>query len=288
MQAIAIPACHARILRGCRRVLAAVSASLASLVLCLVSVAAEEAITEAPRPTSAAESTGQNSVIGALELARFLDRLMLVESGGRDDARNPRSTAVGPFQFIESTFIELTQRHFPAETRALAPVEVLKLRMNRAFARRVAEAFTRENADRLAAASLQPSFANLRLAFLVGPDGAVRVLKADPRTPVIAILGRKVAQANPFLAGMSVVDLARWSARNIALSGLVASRPGATRAPATVEQAQSLNPALAVRCNQALASCRHWIALASVRLERGQVVGAKSRAPRPAGKGRVP
>src|SRR5262249_20710849 len=144
--------------------------------------------------------------------------------------RNPRSTAVGPFQFIESTFLEVTQRHFQAETGALASAEVLKLRTDRAFSRRVAEAFTRDNAATLAAAGLPATFGNLRLAFLAGPDGAVRVLKAEPQTTAVAILGRRVAQANPFMAGMSAADLARWSARNIAVNGVVLAsvRPGAS------------------------------------------------------------
>ena len=41
---------------------------------------------------------------------KFLDRLMRAESNGRDEAANPRSTALGAFQFIKSSnpAIEIT------------------------------------------------------------------------------------------------------------------------------------------------------------------------------------
>ena len=164
----------------------------------------------------------------------FLDRLMWVESGGRDDARNPRSTAVGPFQFIESTFLDVARRHFAAETATLAPAQILALRTNRPFARRAAEAFTRDNADILANNALAATPGHLRLSFLVGPNAAVRLLQAEPATPVIALLGANVVQANPFMAGMAARDLVVWSERSIAgsgtASGVIGPRPQAQRA----------------------------------------------------------
>lgn len=260
---------------------------LAVLMLALIPLLAPTALA----PAAAEEDLGQLRsgagpvatpaavrVDDAVDLARFLDRLMVAESGGRDDARNPRSTALGPFQFIESTFLEVTRRHFPAETGGLSPAALLQLRTNRAFARRAAEAFTRDNAAHLAAAGIEPTFANLRLAFLVGPGGAVRVLKAEPRTLAISILGSQVAQANPFMAGMSVADLAQWSARNVAVGDLAATRLAADPARLAATPVSKAKPAIAVRCNQALASCRRWVTLATRRLERQQVAGNRTRA----------
>ena len=212
------------------------------------------------------------------DLGRFLDLLMLAESGGRDNARNPRSTALGPFQFIESTFLEVTRRHFAAENATLPPQQLLQLRTNRGFARRAAEAFTRDNAAFLEASGVTPTYANLRLAFLVGPAGAVRVLKADPKTLVIAVLGAQVVQANPFMAGMSAADLARWSHRNLSGADLATARlatdpTGTGEAP----KAKRAKPALLIRCNQALASCRRWVVLANQRLERRIIANAKPK-----------
>lgn len=215
-------------------------------------------------------------------MTRFLDRLILAESGGRDDARNPRSTATGPFQFIEATFLDVVQRSFGEETAGLTTAQILAKRTDRAFARRAAEAYTRENAGALTAAGLEANYANLRLAFFAGSAGAIRVLKSPPNTLAITALGVAVVQANPFMAGMTTADLARWSARSLAApdlaQGLVAAPPGAPRAGSLAEHAKEprAKPTIAVRCKRGLASCRRWVALANHRAERGAVVARKS------------
>jgi hypothetical protein len=210
-----------------------------------------------------------STIADAAGMARFLDRLMLAESGGRDTARNPRSTAYGPFQFIERTFLDVARRHFSAETAKLTPAATLAMRTDRAFARRAAEAYTRDNAAVLAEAGLAPTFANLRLAFLVGSGGAVRVLKAEEKTPVICVLGAAVVQANPFMAGMNAAGLIAWSARNLA-DGVVAAQALANVGSGPVKGGAKAKPRpqIAIRCNEALASCRRWVSLAKQRVER--------------------
>ncbi|MBU2533245.1 MAG: hypothetical protein KKB37_10930, partial [Alphaproteobacteria bacterium] len=81
---------------------------------------------------------------GGMTIENFLDRLMIAESGGNDRARNPLSTATGPFQFIESTFIAVMQRHFPKRVASLNIAQILALRTDRAVARQAAEAYTRD------------------------------------------------------------------------------------------------------------------------------------------------
>ncbi len=218
----------------------------------------------------------------------FLDRLMAAESGGRDDARNPRSTAVGPFQFIESTFLDMARRHFAAETSSLLPAQILALRTNRVFARRAAEAFTRDNADILANNGQPATLGNLRLAFLVGPSAAVRLLRADPTMPVIAVLGANVVQANPFMAGMTARDLTAWSERSIApgtqVAATITPRPAGLRAATLVSEPAVPKPVVVVPpCNTELASCRKWLALAQNRPQQRRVkVAAQAIVPRKA------
>ncbi len=190
-------------------------------------------------------------------MAQFLDRLMVAESGGRDDAANPRSTAVGPFQFIEATWLDVMRRHFPDEAAKLSPAQLLALRVDRVAARKAAEAFTRDNAAYFQAQGLPATFPNLRLAFLVGPNGAARVLQAPVETRVAAILGPAVAKANPFMFGMTAAGLIARSARDIATdgagtAGIVTGTPSSRR----------LRAAIAVHCNIALPSCRRWLSLA--------------------------
>jgi hypothetical protein len=149
------------------------------------------------------------------DLATFLDRLMLAESGGRDAATNPRSSALGPFQFIKSTFLDVARRNFPKDTGQLSDKEVLALRTARDFARAAAQAYTLENAAYLKSLGHEPTWPHLRLAFLLGPSGACRVLEAAPETPLTRLLPPSVLSANPFLAGMTATDLVAKSARDI-------------------------------------------------------------------------
>jgi hypothetical protein len=217
-------------------------------------------------------------VDGKAAMDLFLDRLMMAESGGRDGARNPRSTALGPFQFIESTFLEVVARHFAAETAKLETPAVLALRTDRAFARRAAEAFTRDNAALLVAAGLPASYANLRLAFFAGAEGAIRVLKADPATPVRQLLGAAAIGANAFLARMTAGDVVAWSARNLAASRL--SSEAVTADLSRLSKAGRARKAtVAARCNRRLVSCRRWIALATRRIDRRQAASLPKRTP---------
>ena len=218
-----------------------------------------------------------------MDMAGFLQRLMIAESGGRSDARNPRSTAVGPYQFIERTWLDLARRIFAVETQAMTPVQILALRTDVTFARRAAEVYTNDNAAVLKANGLEATFPRLRLAFLLGPQGATRVLQASPQTRVTAILGPAVANANPFMYGLSVEALVARAARDLAVhpstsaglaDGEIPVREGQRVAPAT--------PRVTVRCNLDLPVCRRWKALAQSRAGerrggRKQVAAARGR-----------
>jgi hypothetical protein len=146
---------------------------------------------------------------------QFLDHLMRAESSGRDTAANPRSTALGAFQFIESTFLAVAREYFAREVAELTDPSVLALRTNRQCARQVAAAYCKVNAAHLRQKGLKPTFAHLRLAYLLGAGGAAKVLKAPPKTPLAGILGAAVIRANPFMKGMTAAGLLERSARDI-------------------------------------------------------------------------
>jgi hypothetical protein len=200
-----------------------------------------------------------NAVSDAAAFDQFLNRLMMAESGGRADAKNPRSTALGPFQFLDSTFLDVVRRHFAAETAGLSPAQILALRTEPVFARRAAAAFTQDNADYLTGLGLTASFANLRLAHLLGPAGAAQVLRAPMTSQVALWLGPAVLAANPFMAGMRVEELIARCQREVTSQGGLAGRPGGPKAAAA-------KPRVEVACDLSLASCRRWRALAERRI----------------------
>ena len=192
-------------------VLAAMMAAFARVPQAAAEPATEPA-TEDQSATAKSESTAAKA---ELTLEKFLDRLMMAESGGQANASNPRSSAIGPYQFIASTWLMLAHAHFATETASLAPAQVLALRTDRGFARRAAEAYTHSNATYLAAQGLTPTFPHLRLAFLVGPGGAARILSAPSDARVSVLLGPTVIGANPFMANMTAEALIRRAARDI-------------------------------------------------------------------------
>jgi ribosomal protein L12E/L44/L45/RPP1/RPP2 len=194
----------------------------------------------------------------------FLDRLMAAESGGRSTAKNPRSTALGPFQFIKGTFLELTRRHFPAEISGLSEKEILKLRTNPDLSRRAAAMFCRESVDYLKAKGLEPNFAHLRLAYLLGPADAARIMQAQEQTPVTSLLSSAVIKANPFMRKMSVTELIAKSERDVMRERTepVAAPPAAPARIAGNAKASSRRrmpqATHARRCNAKPASCRKF------------------------------
>jgi hypothetical protein len=191
----------------------------------------------------------------------FLDRLMQAESGGRQFAKNPASSALGPFQFIASTFLDVILRFLPHVTEGKSNAEILALRVDPKVARDAALAYTRANASFLQGRGVATQPAHLRLAFLVGPSGAVNVIAAEPETPVSRLLSNAALEANPFMGGMTAKQLIERAEREAA--GL---EPLPARA-APRKQA-SAKSGIKIRCALGRASCRRWVQLAKGRAAR--------------------
>jgi hypothetical protein len=229
-------------------------AAIAALLCVLPMAAGLKTFAAENEPLAAQPAQGASDA--AFEL--FLDYLMRAESNGRDTATNPRSTALGAFQFIESTFLAVTREHFPREVAELSDQRLLELRTNRNFSRRAAAAYCKQNAAYLTNQGLQPTFGHLRLAYLLGAVGAAKVMKAPPQTSVAELLSVSVIRANPFMTGMTAADLNEKAHRDIRwrpdMGAIAARRTGASGSQAVTQAGNA-------SCNPGLASCRHWLAL---------------------------
>lgn len=243
-----------RLRQGC---ILLAAASLLSLAL-PGGASALEATGKIPLPLKSPSTEAPEKA--SLSVQTFLDRLMMSESGGRLHAKNPRSTALGPFQFIESTFLEVARRHFPTEVAGLSDEEILARRVDPEFARSAALAYTQDNATFLGDQGLDVTSVNLRLAFLIGPTGAMRLLRADPDTPVSAILSSDVLAANPFMASMTAADLLHRAALDLSGDGRIAG----------LRQKRATRYGFVIRCNLGRASCRRWVALRKKKMARRQ------------------
>jgi len=234
--------------------------------VCLACALVAAPVSPASANAAVAHEIAENAPAESFET--FLDRLMSAESGGHSNAKNPRSSALGTFQFIKSTFLEIARRHFRAEVDGFVEDKILALRTDRAFARRAAAAFCRDNIGYLKAQGLSPTFADLRLAFLLGPADAARVMKAEPQTPAVQMLSPLVIKANPFMERMSVADLRSKGIRDVerdrSLPIAVAPQPLQRPAPRVRSAVRkSLPTARARKDNCKLVSCRKFSALQS-------------------------
>lgn len=141
----------------------------------------------------------------------LVDQIISVESAGNPNAKNPRSSALGAGQFIESTWLNMLSKYRPELTTGRSRDEILALRTDPTLSKQMTEALALENADALTKAGFQATPGNTYLAHFAGPKGALGVLGANPTTPVADILGPSAVRANPFLANMTAADLAAWA-----------------------------------------------------------------------------
>lgn len=170
-------------------------------------------------------------------LDNFVDHVVQAESGGDINSKNPLSSATGLGQFIESTWLSLFKKHFPAEAKSMTDATILGLRNNADVSKRLIEEYARENAEILQKAGVSVDEAALQLAHFLGPGGAAKVLTAAPGTPIAGLLDAAAIRANPtILGGGATVDDVKAYAQQRAFGGGNIQRDIALRR----EQAQAI------------------------------------------------
>lgn len=177
----------------------------------------------------------------------LVDQIIGVESGGNPNARNPRSSASGLGQFIDSTWLSTLARHRPDLTEGKSREELLALKSDPQLSRDMTAAYAADNAGILSRAGLPVTPGSTYLAHFAGPQGAVGILNADPSAPVSSILTPAAVRANPFLQGMSAADLRAWADRKMGgggpVTGPAPAQPGGAAPSGPIELAAAVDPA---------------------------------------------
>ena len=133
----------------------------------------------------------------------YLDRLVQDESGGRPDARNPRSSATGAAQFIDSTWLQFAQAN-PQLFQGMSRDQVLAARNDPNLSRQAADWYRRENLTALSGQGLPANDGTAALAHRFGPGDAARLLRADQNAPISSVVSAQIMAANPDLNGRTV------------------------------------------------------------------------------------
>lgn len=141
-----------------------------------------------------------------------VDDIIARESAGDPNATNPRSSAGGLGQFIDSTWLDMLSRHRPDLVQGRSKADLLQLKFDPKLSKEMTGAYAADNNAVLTKAGIPISPGATYLAHFAGPQGAVKVMSADPATPVSALLDRSAIAANPFLRNMSAADLQAWAA----------------------------------------------------------------------------
>ena len=149
----------------------------------------------------------------------YLLQTAIRESSLNPEAKAPTSSAVGLFQFLESTWLQVMKEQGPrlgyqqyadaisvdadgdyvVRNKAMRK-EILALREDPQIAADMAAAFTQSNGDYLAAKfGKHPSPGELYIAHFLGPQGAEKLFRAGLENPdqIAAKLFPKQAKANP-------------------------------------------------------------------------------------------
>ena len=147
-------------------------------------------------PLPAGGSKGIQDILAAKAAAHklppsLLSKITGLESGGKETAANPNSSAKGLFQFTDATWKGMGGKQgeqFDPEKNA-----------------ELGALFTRQNAEGLKKSlGRDPTYGEVYAAHHFGLKGAKDLMNANPKTPIEMALSPSVIKANPYLRDKTV------------------------------------------------------------------------------------
>ena len=181
-----------------------------------------------------------DEVSGTTAVSALVERIIAVESNGDPNAKNSRSSAVGPAQFLDETWLDLVRAYRPDLARGRSTRETLDLRREPKLAREITMRFIERNIAILTQRGLPVTAGTVYLAHFAGGVGAVAILSAPDNSDAALVIanadstGRtkreRLIKANPFLGHFTVADLKAWADRkmrgpNLGRTEVLASDP---------------------------------------------------------------
>ncbi len=156
----------------------------------------------APAPRAAPAAPSASGGVAA-ELAAFKRAIGRAESPN-DWAKNPNSSAQGRYQFVDSTWLSTYRKVYGAtgETQA----QILAKKTSGDVQERLMDRLMADNMAVLNRIGAPITRENLYIMHFAGEGGGAKLIRAGNDTPVVAVLGEAVVNANPFLRGMTAAQ----------------------------------------------------------------------------------
>ena len=172
--------------------------------------------------SGAADTMNGNPLQGG-DVNSFVERLTNVESGGNPTAKNPRSTATGGGQFIESTWLTMMKKHRPdlagninpKDTKSPEAMRVLTMRNDPTLSKEMTLRYAEENGERLTKAGFPVNEGTLYTMHFLGEGGGIKALRAyqnNPNASAESVLGSEAVNSNPsIMRGKTIKDVVDYS-----------------------------------------------------------------------------
>lgn len=170
----------------------------------------------APPPTHTSYTTApvpDRTIDPSFDPVRYQNAIIGLESGGNPTARNPRSTATGLGQFIDSTWLAVAPvvaQRLGQDLTGMPREQVLALRNDPEWSKAAIQVYADQNRGAMEGRlGHQVGEGHLRLAHGFGPQGAVGIIQGDPSTAADQHFPPNVMTANPHLRGKTLADIMR-------------------------------------------------------------------------------
>lgn len=157
-----------------------------------------------------------STVTQAEQIARdSVERTGGLEFGGTENP-NPTSSAAGPGQFLDATWVDLLARNRPdlvggqTSTQILSGPDrarIMALKKDPAIAKEMMGVYAVENARGLFESGLPVTKETVYLAHHFGLAGARNILRATPDTPIKDVVTGDAYSSNKYLAGKTVGEV---------------------------------------------------------------------------------
>jgi hypothetical protein len=155
-------------------------------------------IIKAAKSKEMAKSTGLAPINSTLP--KNITQIARLIHAGEGTGKNPKSSALGPYQFIDSTFAGEFRKNYPDRAKGMSDSDIIALKRSpegKAISEAMGPKLIANNAKIVERAGFEPDAGNVYLAHFLGPDTAVKVLRADPSAPISRYVSAEAIRANP-------------------------------------------------------------------------------------------